>query len=312
MTPRVTVVVATYNRDHLLERLFAALEAQTMQDFELIVVDDGSNDATSTTLAQLAAQSPLSVRILRQEHNAGPAAARNRGWREATAPVVAFTDDDCVPSPQWLEEGLAVARPGVYVVGRTQPAADQVGSEGPFSRTLRVGNAKFMQTCNIFYQRADLERLDGFDERLRTAEDTDMGFRALELGIEGVFADKALVEHDVRRSSWLLAMKEAARWVDVPWVVKRHGYSEYQSFKVFWKPTHPPALLALVGIVLGVALLPEGYLLALPWIVRNLRVERKRFSWPRRILALPGSFLVDLMEMVTMIRGSIRHRIFLL
>jgi GT2 family glycosyltransferase len=198
------------------------------------------------------------------------------------------------------------------VCGRTHPPKAQLSIEGPFSRTLRVSNARFMQTCNVFYQRADLERLDGFDERLRTAEDTDMGFRALELGLTGEYAAEAEVLHDVRPSSWPAAMREAWRWVDVPWVVKRHGYSDYQSWKVFWKPSHSRLFLALIGLVLAAVLHPLFALLVLPWAIRNLFVERKRFNWPRRLLALPGSFLVDLTEMVTMIRGSVKHRIFLL
>ena len=312
--PRISVVVATYNRAQLLPRLVAALERQDLDHryLELIVVDDGSSDDTGVVLAALAADASFSLAVLSQPRNSGPAAARNAGWAVARGEVIAFTDDDCEPSSRWLRAGLEQLEPGTYVVGKTEPARDQLQAEGPFSRTLRVGNAKFMQTCNIFYRRVDLDRLGGFDERLRTAEDTDLGFRALELGIVGIFAPEALVEHDVRPSSLPAALRDACRWVDVPWVVKRQGYSEYQSWKVFWKPSHAVLFVALIAIVLGVVLHPIALLGVLPWIRRNLVVDRKRFPWHTRLLALPGSFLVDLTEMITMIRGSIRHRILLL
>src|SRR5688572_18253328 len=104
----VSVVMATKDRARRLGDALASLRAQTigLERFEVIVVDDGSTDATPQLLAD-AARSDLRVRPLRRETSGGPGAARNDGWRIATAPLVAFMDDDCVADPQWLEAGLA-------------------------------------------------------------------------------------------------------------------------------------------------------------------------------------------------------------
>ena len=100
--PDISVVVCTYGRPDKLDACLDALARQTMRDrAEVIVVDDGSDERTE----DVARRYP--VRFFRHDQNRGLAAARNTGIRQALAPVVAFTDDDCVPSEDWLEHLLA-------------------------------------------------------------------------------------------------------------------------------------------------------------------------------------------------------------
>src|SRR5207244_4750581 len=102
-TPTVSVVVATHTRAHLLPRLMAALEAQVdAGPFEAVVVDDGSTDGTWTELQRLARTASVPVEAARHATRAGPAAARNAGWRRARGPVVAFADDDGGRPPRRL------------------------------------------------------------------------------------------------------------------------------------------------------------------------------------------------------------------
>jgi len=110
--PEITVVVPTYRRPELLARVVAAMEKQTLDrdHFEVVVVDNGSGDDTGAVLADLAARASIRLRPLTIEVNRGPARARNLGWRCSGAPYVAFTDDDCVPEPGWLESGLTQLR----------------------------------------------------------------------------------------------------------------------------------------------------------------------------------------------------------
>ena len=111
---------------------------------------------------------PLGAREHRASAPCGPAAQRNAAWRAATAPLVAFTDDDCRPPAEWLERALGRRRaPGAIVQGATRPDPDEAGllraphrADGERS-TRRRSQA---QTCNIVYPRAVLERLGGFDE----------------------------------------------------------------------------------------------------------------------------------------------------
>src|SRR5262245_25867711 len=91
--PDLSIVVPTYNRRAGIERFLRALEEQTFPAtrFEVVVVDDGSTDGTDAALAAM--QTPYRLRVLHQE-NAGPAAARNAGLREAQGRLIVFLDDD--------------------------------------------------------------------------------------------------------------------------------------------------------------------------------------------------------------------------
>jgi glycosyltransferase involved in cell wall biosynthesis len=96
--PDLSVVVCTYRRADKLTACLDALARQTIRNrVEVIVVDDGPDDATA------AVATGYDVRLIRHPHNRGLAAARNTGIEAATAPVVAFTDDDCIPADDWLE-----------------------------------------------------------------------------------------------------------------------------------------------------------------------------------------------------------------
>jgi glycosyltransferase involved in cell wall biosynthesis len=98
--PQVSVVVATRDRARRLDALLSSLCSQTLpaDDFEVIVVDDGSRDATQEVLARHASAGGLQLSSVRHAESQGAAAARNAGWRRARAPLIAFTDDDCTPS----------------------------------------------------------------------------------------------------------------------------------------------------------------------------------------------------------------------
>lgn len=315
--PAVSVVVPTHNRVDRLARLVAALEGQTFgaPGFEVVVVDDGSDDGTAAVLDELAAASPLDLRVVHQARR-GPAVARNTGWRVARGAVVAFTDDDCVPTASWLASGLAAVdgRPRA-VAGRTCPPADQVALEGrPFARAMRVDDARFLETCNVFYRRVDLQATGGFDERFRrpSGEDTHLALRMRERGIEPVFCPEAVVEHDVRPGGLGAALREATRWVDLPLVVKGRPSARHLAHRwFFWKPTHPRAMLAAAGLVAAARWRPAAALVV-PWTIYRLVRDPVCANPAGRLVWLPGAFLLDACEVATMARGSLRHRTVLL
>jgi len=103
--PLVSVIVPAYNAQAFVGRTLASLQAQTFADFEAIVVDDGSTDATAEIVARIAA-ADRRIRLIRQA-NGGVAAARNRALAEARGAYVANLDADDVWRPQFLERTLA-------------------------------------------------------------------------------------------------------------------------------------------------------------------------------------------------------------
>ncbi|MHB1710029.1 MAG: glycosyltransferase family 2 protein [Acidimicrobiales bacterium] len=313
--PTVSVVIPTHGRAGRLASLVAALEAQRLpkDELEVFFVDDASPDDTVEVLETLARQTSFRMQVLHHPERRGPAAARNLGWRAARAPVVAFTDDDCIPGPDWLRAGLAAHAGGSrVVVGRTAPPPDQAGRAAePFSRVMQVDSARFFETCNVFYRTVDLDAVGGFDEAFRrpSGEDTHLALAVIERGIEPVFAGGALVYHDVRPGSFRDTLRETWRWVDLPLVFRgrRYARSGRAHHLVFWKPTHPPAILAATGLLVGLHYRP-ALLLVLPW-VRHRLVRSPTCADPiRRVTTLPAAFVVDISEVAVMLRGSVRHR----
>jgi glycosyltransferase involved in cell wall biosynthesis len=126
--PRLSVVLPTHNRSGLLRRAIASLLAQTFDDFEILVVDDASTDATPEVVAELAGADPR-VRYLRLDPNVGVGAARNRGLELARGELVALQDDDDVALPERFARQVAVfdADPATVLVASTVAWVDGAG-----------------------------------------------------------------------------------------------------------------------------------------------------------------------------------------
>jgi hypothetical protein len=184
----------------------------------------------------------------------------------------------------------------------------------PFSRTIHDEGMRFFNTCNIFYTREALEAVGGFDETFSAhgGEDIDLARRVQERGAEAHSAKDAIVYHDVHRGSFLAAARDTVRWSGIPHVMARHpDLRALLRWRTFWKPSHAPLILAVAGVGLSFSQ-PIAAVGAAPWLW--YRIWRDPFcpGPRRRLLALPGGFVLDLLEVATMIRGSIRYRTFVL
>jgi len=320
--PRVSVVCSTYGRAELLPRLLGALADQTFpaDELEVVIVDNGSPDDTAAVLERAGGTVPFALRVVRHDENRGAAGGRNTGWRTARAPIIAFTDDDCTPTPTWLELGVAAVEahgPGAFAVGSTRPdPAEESRLLRPFSRSMLVAEPRFYETCNIFYRRDDLERMGGFDEGFGIGgEDTDLALRLIDAGHEALWTPEAVVHHRVRPPSFRANLREARRWVDIPRVVKRHPArrGDLLHRRWFWKRAHPPTAVAVIGLAAAVGRRSPAPLLLIGWWLWHRLVVEPPCPGPRRrVLALPGTFAIDATEVATMVRGSVRHRTVLL
>lgn len=313
--PRVSVVVATHNRAGRLADLLASLRAQTLprEEFEVVIVDDASRDETGTVLSSEEGRQELALRTIRRERSGGPGAARNDGWRAARAPVVAFTDDDCVVDAKWLEAGLAIAEanPGSIVQGRTNPIPAEEHLVGPFTRTLRVNDlGPYYQTCNIFYPRTLLERLGGFDAASFTlrGEDCDLAWRAIAVGANTTFASNAKAFHAVTRVGPIGRLRIAWLWCEAVQLFRRHPElrKEHLRYRVFWAGSHYLLLRAILAYALRRRLpAPVVAWLGRPYL--GYVLERGRHEHAGILLA-PFWLVHDLVEMAAMLRGSARYR----
>lgn len=312
--PRISVVVPSFRRPDLLPRLLASFEAQDLpfDEWELLVVDNGSGDETSDVLAGLAASTPVDLRPLRIEENHGPAAARNLGWRSARAPLVAFTDDDCVPAPGWLRWGLTTLEsdPGIGVVqGRTlKPTTPYRTTRWTTYREVLTPSPWF-EGCNLFFRREALEATGGFDESiLFGAEDTVAGWSVLERGWSRAFDEAAVVRHDLGERGLRWHMLMAWREGTLLEVARRHPSLRREGF---WRPwALRPGNVAFAAGVAGTAVaaatgrLRWAPLAWLPWF----QLRRPPFRTPSFVRYVGERWLIDATVFATMTVASVRYR----
>lgn len=223
----VSVVIPTYRRPDLLQRCLEALLKQTLDRsrYEVIVVDDGQTEDTRELVERLAAttQGRPRLRYLRPLGTRGPAAARNRGWHAAEGEVVAFTDDDTLPDPDWLNQGLiAMGRDRCAVRGAVRvPVEGPLTDHGRMTRGLEV--AEFV-TANCFVRHGALRAVDGFDERFQRAwrEDSDLHFKLLKAYGEVPRAERAVVLHPVRPAPFGISLRQQANMMFDALLFKKH------------------------------------------------------------------------------------------
>lgn len=185
--PLVSVVIPVFNGADFIARSVESVVAQTCQDFEIIIIDDGSIDDTQVVLDQLS--ETLEIRCFRQD-NAGPAQARNFGMQSARGEYIAFLDCDDRWFPEKLEAQLVLlrdqAQPGLvhsnYEViasdGRVIQYAKAGQTRDPFHQAFTGGHAPLLST--IMMPRALLERVGGFDSHLWVSEDSELMLRLFE------------------------------------------------------------------------------------------------------------------------------------
>ena len=303
--PDITVVVPTFERPDRLRRLVAALEAQDLEPsrWEAIIVDDASRDGTAATLDELVARSSVNARAVHLEVNGGPAAARNEGARQARAGVVAFVDDDCVPSPSWLRSYVdAFARnPRLGVVQGLTRRPDLPLGTWTLYRDI-TWETPWFEGCNIAYRREALLDTGGFDEAIRWyGEDTSAGWKVVDAGNERDFEPLAVVTHDLEERG-------------VRWRV-RHGWLERNLVELaarhpglrrsaFWRPwAFRRESVAFPVAVLGLVMArrrPVALLLVLPY----LAVRRVPLLRPRDAAAL---IAIDAAQTAGHLAASARH-----
>jgi GT2 family glycosyltransferase len=314
--PGVTVIVPTYRRAHLLGRLVAALERQSLprDEFDVVIVDNCSGDDTTERLRELEATSTLRLRHL-EEPKRGPAAARNAGWRATDAPLLAFLDDDCVPDPTWLERGVDALRSdeqlGVVQGCTRLPEGSTVGD---WTLTRQIdGPTSYFEGLNIFYRRAAVAAVGGFDEDIGNyGEDTALGWAVVDAGWKRGFVGEAIVYHDAEERGVRYHLWTGLREQEVARLARRHPAFRAEAF---WRPwafrwENAAFTLALLGV--GAAPWRRGALvLTLPYL-RHLRTNLPPRSHPNRPRWVAEKVAIDAARFAGMRIGNIRYRMVML
>lgn len=207
--PLVSVVIPAYNAERYIGEAIESALGQTYAPVETIVVDDGSSDATAEI-----ASTYTGVTVVGQE-NAGPSAARNRGFEISRGEIVAFHDSDDAMTADKLavQVGHLLDNPGVGCVLAEQEVLIEPGTALPFwiegstvptvmpPRPPDLAGEPLVHPMTMVVRREAFELVGGFDETMRAAEDFDWMLRAAEEEIEIARLSEVLLRRRVRPGS---------------------------------------------------------------------------------------------------------------
>ncbi|MEX5218813.1 MAG: glycosyltransferase [Nitrospira sp.] len=319
---RLSVVIPTYRRPELLRRCLSALIAQTMDPalYEILIVDDGTTQDTWKAVRTAASTVSMpAIRYLAAPGRRGPAAARNLGWKAARGPIVAFTDDDCIPVPDWLAEGMAAMDDsdcsgiwGNIVVPLPERPTDH-------ELTTKGLEQSPCATANCLYRREALVSVGGFDEQFTAAwrEDSDLQFTLLEQGHRLQSCERAVVMHPARPAPWGISLRQQRNNLFNALLYKKHPglYRARIQARPPWR--YYAGLLALLGTPAGAFLFQSisvTLAAAAVWIGltgefcrRRLRGTSRRPSHVAEMIIT--SALIPPIAIFWRLRGAVRYRV---
>ena len=225
MTPPVSVLMAVRNGGACLEHSIASIARQTFADWEMVVVDDASDDATPQVLANWATKDPR-VRVVTNEKNIGQTASLNKGLRECRGDWVARQDADDLSDSRRLaaQMGFLDKNPDIVLLGTQGILIDEGGrkvglldvpcAEAGILWTSMLLNP-FLHTSVIFRRANVLEKYGGYDESFRIAQDYDLWVRVLNssptANLPARMVSYRRSDDSLSRSGRSLAEEEASR-----------------------------------------------------------------------------------------------------
>lgn len=279
-TADITVAIATLNRPKSLARCLDGVLKGLVLPAEIIIVDQSRDNATQSLIAE-AFRGVGRIIYMRQEQR-GLSASRNAAIKCARQPIIAFTDDDCVPDSVWvssIEKAFAASLAPDAVAGRVLPLGP--AEPGTFVVSPREGRTRadwrgkripwLVGTGGNFAARRDKFSLSGmYDERLgagapgKAAEDSEMIYRLLRAGACIRYEPDAIVYHE-RQSK---AQRLASRWT--------YGHGIGALCGIWLRRGDPFAFWMLAYWLLGLFREMPGILVRRQWMEANQRIQNLR------------------------------------
>jgi glycosyltransferase involved in cell wall biosynthesis len=206
--PLVSIIVPVYNNMEGILACLTALESQTYPShrYHVIVVDNGSEETV-----RIPEDSFPHARLTR-EHKPGSYAARNKGLSLARGGIIGFTDSDCIPAANWIDEGVKTLEEGqgcdvvaghidVFIGNDSIRSATEVYDSMSFDMPeRRFTSISFAATANLFAHRTVFDTVGPFDERLRSGGDFEWSTRIAAANLRLITASNVTVSHPARRT----------------------------------------------------------------------------------------------------------------
>lgn len=321
MNTKISVVIPTYKRPKLLINCLRALFRQDMNktDYEVIVVSDGADHDTHLTLLPWLKKRELQLTYLQTPLKKGPAAARNMGWLNARSPVIAFTDDDCLPDKSWLAEILRYfnQEDDLAVSGKTYVPIPEHPTDFAWN-LAQLENSEFI-TANCACTKKTLIKTGGFDERFKLAwrEDSDLHFKLLELNIPVISAPGAIVIHPVRPASWGISIKEQKKGIYDALLFKK--FPDLYKTRINSGPLWDYYLINLLWVILltsiglqikWLSITSATVLFILLSAIIKRRLHKKNRTISHLIEMLSTSIIIPTLSAYWRIYGAIKYKVF--
>ncbi len=259
--PAISIVVPTCNRLPHLKKCVEALLQLSYHKFEIIIVNDASTDDTKKWLSNLKNQG---IKVIHNQKALGASDARNAGIMAAKYPIIAFTDDDCLPHRSWLKElARGFSKPEItFVIGATHYRKKNYRGHFP-ERLVSNPKAHWPMTCNIAYRKSVLTQLGGFDPFFFNYhnEDSELAIRAVAAGHKFARAAKAVVFHQAQ--NWTVTSLLASAPNAAVWPILKQRYPKHFATwgaPMFGPIVHPKDYLYLLISPILIPLLLIRYL----------------------------------------------------
>ena len=316
----VSIVVPTYRRPKLLINCLKALLLQKFDkhSYEIIIVSDGPDDDTAQVLKEWQTYDHPTMRYLPLPQKKGPAAARNYGWLNAKGSIIAFTDDDCLPDPHWLQEivsncdtnaDVAITGRVIVPVGKRPTDYEQ--------NTAHLQTADFI-TANCACTKNALAKAGGFDEQFCMAwrEDSDLEFKFINNNIPIKKVESAIVTHPVRSSFWGVSVKEQKKTMYNALLYKKYPdlYRKKisQTSPVLYYCIIAAFLMMLAGIVTTQPALKliggAGWLGLTAWFIFK-RLYTTKLSVSHITEMIVTSFIIPFLSVYWQWYGAVKYRV---
>jgi len=256
----------------------------------------------------------------------GPAPARNVGIENARGEIIGFTDDDCIVSPNWIENAIPFFNDKTIsgVQGSTllsQPYSKSIKNKLFWVRhTVEATEPNdWYATCNIFYRKKVLLEIGGFDPRFSMArEDVDLAWGLLDRGYKIIFSKNPLVYHEVRYISLLKYLKSLKQHESLALFIRKHpAFREKLVLRfIALKTNLYPIfiLLATFSYVIGSMIFFNIFIVAaiLLYLWARVITDTNIKMYPLRILAFIRYLLIDFISLYYTVKGVVRYKCFVI
>jgi glycosyltransferase involved in cell wall biosynthesis len=321
----IAVVIATYRRPLLLRPCLECLTRQTIPGnrFQVIVVSDGHDQETQQVVEDFKTRyRDRSFVYSHTSNKEGPASARNTGWKLADAAWIAFTDDDCLPEPGWLQNFLRASvtyQQLSVMTGRVIVPVSGVPTD--YEKNISALESADFVTANCCCPKHFLEAVGGFDTSYKMAwrEDSDLHFRFLQYAIRIEKVNDAIVDHPVRKATWGISIREQRKSMYNALLFKK--YPAYYRSLIARYPVWKYYLIVL-SFISGSIFFLAGYITAglifmanfFAWVTAFtcLRLKGTSKSLKHITEMFLTSIIIPFISIYWTLYGSVKYKVFFL